>query len=65
MLFDYYWDVEMRLAEFSFALKHALGNARIKIMCPKCKEWSYLELKEVEVGGKKEKMWVCLNCNPF
>jgi transposase len=56
-----------RLNNASYMIRHALGNAGIKIRCPKCHEWTYLELREIKVGKTTEKRWVCSNCNqvPF
>ena len=50
-----------RVDNISFALRHALGIAGIKIRCPKCREWSYLKYDK----GKKK--WVCSKCGkvPF
>jgi len=45
----------------SYLIRHALGNNRIKIRCPLCKEWGYLTL------DKERERWVCGGCRevPF
>ena len=60
-------ELEERLYNASYMIRHALGEAGIKIRCPKCHEWSYLVLKEIKTGKTTEKKWVCSNCNqvPF
>lgn len=60
-------DLRKRLDNASWLIRHSLGDNRIKINCPICKKWGYLELKEVEVGNGKVTKWVCSNCNkiPF
>ena len=60
-------EIEERLNRASWLIRHSLGDNRIKINCPICKKWGYLELKGVKVGNEKVTKWVCSNCNkiPF
>jgi len=60
-------DIEERLDNASWLIRHSLGEAGIKINCPICKKWSFLELREIRIGNGKVKKWVCSNCGkiPF
>jgi len=59
--------LDERLNNASYMVRHALGNAEIKIRCPHCHEWSYLVLREVDEEGEIVKKWACSNCGkvPF
>lgn len=45
-----------RLDNTSFMIRCAFGNARIKVPCPLCGRWGYLEF------DKRINKWVCSNC---